>query len=110
VQEQPPRSDSITERYPYQDPTGQQFDVFLSHAGQQKVNVAGILKEKLEQGYPALRGRVFLDDISLPRGDIARECIYKSLRDSFVGEALCVSCNNLHRGRDCDACLYPMCA
>jgi hypothetical protein len=76
----------ITEAYPYKDPTGQQCSVFISHAGEQKQLLAAFLKEGLEARYPGLRGRVFLDDMSLPRGGNAMEGIYHSLRDAFVGE------------------------
>jgi hypothetical protein len=81
-------SGSITERYPYQEPTGKKCLVFISHAGEQKEKVVVFVKEKLEQIYPALRGRVFLDDLSLERGDDAMSVIHESLRDAFVGAAL----------------------
>jgi hypothetical protein len=91
---------AITEAYPYKEPTGKDYSVFISHAGKQKHLLGGFLKKELEQRYPALKGRVFLDDISLERGDDAMDVIYTSLRDSFVGkcratcEATCVACKS----------------
>jgi hypothetical protein len=75
------------QRYPYKPPTRGKHLVFLSHAGEQKHMAVDFLREGLEQRYPALRGRVFVDDISLQRGDDAMEVIYKTLRNSFVGGA-----------------------
>jgi hypothetical protein len=75
----------ITERYPYQPPTGQQCRVFISHAGEQKAMV-DFLHEKLEKECPALKGRVFLDERSLQGGDAAMEKMYHSLRDALVGK------------------------
>jgi hypothetical protein len=81
-----PTRSAIVAAYPYKQPTGHPYSVFISHAGGQKHFVAASLKEGLEQRFPALKGRVFLDDVSLQVGDAAMKGIYKSLRNSFVGE------------------------
>jgi hypothetical protein len=80
---------SITERYPYQRPTGRKCRVFISHAGEQKNSLVDILKEGLEEQHPALKVErgVFVDELSLQAGEDAMRGIYESLRDAFVGES-----------------------
>jgi hypothetical protein len=80
---------TITERYPYQPPTGRKCRVFISHAGEQKRELVDFICEKLRQDYPALAvkegGGVFLDELSLQGGDGAIDEICTSLLDALVG-------------------------
>jgi hypothetical protein len=83
------RPESLTERYPYQPPTGQKCRVFLSHAGEQKKLFVDSVRERLGEQYPLLKvvpGGVFMDELSLPGAGAAMKGIYDSLRDAFVGE------------------------
>jgi hypothetical protein len=60
--------------------------VFISHAGEQKQSVVDFVREKLEKHYPALKQKVFVDEISLRGGDRAMDSIYESLSDAFAGK------------------------
>ena len=65
--------------------------MFLSHAGTQK-QLVKVIKEGLERQYPALKGRVFLDEDSLEGGDRPMKVMYESLRDAFVGKQGAAAC------------------
>jgi hypothetical protein len=68
--------------------------VFLSHAGAQKRDFVAFLLEGLENKYPPLKGKVFMDENSLRVGGAAFDTMYKALQDAVVGKEKTSSCQS----------------
>jgi hypothetical protein len=71
----------------YQQPTGKQCSVFISHAGPTMLTLADQMKSVLEHRLPVLKGTVFLDEWTLRPKDSGMDVVYESARDAFVGTA-----------------------
>jgi hypothetical protein len=74
---------------PLKAPTGQLCRVFISHAGEQKLQVVDFLLQEFQRSYPTVE--VFVDEFSLKVGDAALKEIVAALGDAFVGESIDVA-------------------
>jgi hypothetical protein len=68
--------------------SGDRYQVFLSHAGEQKRDFVDFLESRFKTYHPAVN--VFLDEYSLPKGGEAMDGICAALRDACVGGCPCI--------------------
>jgi hypothetical protein len=68
---------------------GERYQVFISHAGEQKTNIVDYLYEYFGTHYPAVK--VFLDRVGLAKGGNNMRDMHSALQDSFVGVCTCLS-------------------
>jgi hypothetical protein len=76
-------SRSIAQGTLFKPPTGKLCHVFISHAGEQKAGFVDVLWQEFGRKYPVLK--VFVDELSLQKGEGAMPAINRALGDAFVG-------------------------